>query len=353
MSWQLTPLGQLTRIRTGKLDANANSPDGAYPFFTCAREPLRIATYSYDCECVLVAGNGDLNVKYHFGKFDAYQRTYIIESNSKERLDVRYLFHFMDNYLDRLRTESIGGIIKYIKLDNLTEALIPLPSLPEQRRVAAILDKAAELRAKRREAIAKLDQLLQSMFIDMFGDAKTNSKGWPISPVSEVAECLDRLRRPVTARDRVAGDVPYYGANGQQGWIDRPIFNEPLVLVAEDGGHFEQPERGVAYRIDGPSWVNNHAHILRANSGLIETEFLHRALRHFDFMPYISGSTRAKLTQGQLNAIPVMVPPIHLQIEFARRIEGVQAQAALVYRSSKHLDAMFSSLQHRAFTGTL
>ena len=75
-------VSDLTKIRTGKLDANASSEDGKYPFFTCSKEPLRISTYTYDCECVLVAGNGDLNVKYYNGKFDAYQRTYIIEDNS-------------------------------------------------------------------------------------------------------------------------------------------------------------------------------------------------------------------------------------------------------------------------------
>lgn len=74
-------LGDLVNIKTGKLDANASAVDGAYPFFTCSKEPLRISTYSYDCECVLVAGNGDLNVKYYNGKFDAYQRTYIITEN--------------------------------------------------------------------------------------------------------------------------------------------------------------------------------------------------------------------------------------------------------------------------------
>lgn len=73
-------LGSLVNIKTGKLDANKNVPEGKYPFFTCSIEPLQIDTYSYDCECVLVAGNGDLNVKYYHGKFDAYQRTYIIES---------------------------------------------------------------------------------------------------------------------------------------------------------------------------------------------------------------------------------------------------------------------------------
>ena len=65
-------LGDLTKIKTGKLDANASSPDGKYPFFTCAIEPLRIDSYSYDCECVLVAGNGDLNVKYYNGIFECF-----------------------------------------------------------------------------------------------------------------------------------------------------------------------------------------------------------------------------------------------------------------------------------------
>ena len=87
-------IGELTSIRTGKLDANAACPDGRYPFFTCSKKPLQISTYSYDCECVLVAGNGDLNVKYYKGKFDAYQRTYIIEDNSGGKLYMPFLYFF-------------------------------------------------------------------------------------------------------------------------------------------------------------------------------------------------------------------------------------------------------------------
>ena len=83
-------LGDITKIRTGKLDANAADDDGVYPFFTCSREPLKINSYSYDCECVLVAGNGDLNVKYYNGKFDAYQRTYIIEAKQTDVLYMPY-----------------------------------------------------------------------------------------------------------------------------------------------------------------------------------------------------------------------------------------------------------------------
>ena len=117
---ELKRLGDYVKIRTGKLDANAASENGQYPFFTCSIEPLRIDTYSYDCECALVAGNGDLNVKYYNGKFDAYQRTYIIESNDKTVLSVPYLYCFLNKYVETLRKQAIGGVIKYIKLGNLT-----------------------------------------------------------------------------------------------------------------------------------------------------------------------------------------------------------------------------------------
>ena len=138
-------LGDLTRIRTGKLDANASSVDGQYPFFTCSKEPLKIATYSYDCECILVAGNGDLNVKYYNGKFDAYQRTYIIEGNDNDRLYIPYLYFFMDKYVEELRKLSIGGVIKYIKLGNLTDAMIELPNIEMQKNIVRLLSKLKDM----------------------------------------------------------------------------------------------------------------------------------------------------------------------------------------------------------------
>jgi type I restriction enzyme S subunit len=176
----LQRLGDFVKIRTGKLDANASSPDGEFPFFTCAVEPLRINSYSYDCECVLIAGNGDLNVKHYSGKFDAYQRTYIVETLDSAKLNFRYLYHFMERYVGRLRQMSIGGVIKYIKLGYLTEAQIPLPPLEEQRRIAEVLDRADAVRQKRRLALQTLDSLLQSVFLDMFGDPVSNSKAWNI-----------------------------------------------------------------------------------------------------------------------------------------------------------------------------
>ncbi len=181
-------LGDYVKIKTGKLDANAANSNGQYPFFTCSVEPLRIDTYSYDCECVLVAGNGDLNVKYYNGKFDAYQRTYIIESENKDVLSVPYLYCFLDKYVEELRKQSIGGVIKYIKLGNLTEAQIPMRSIAEQNEIVTNLNKVNTLISLRKQQLSKLDELVKSRFIEMFGDPIRNEKGWPIVTLGEVAE---------------------------------------------------------------------------------------------------------------------------------------------------------------------
>ena len=180
-------LGELTKIRTGKLDANASSPDGEYPFFTCSKEPLKISSYSYDCECVLVAGNGDLNVKYYNGKFDAYQRTYIIEDNSNGRLYLPYLYYFMNGYVEELRKLSIGGVIKYIKLRNLTDALIELPEIETQKYIVSILSKIKELIDFRYQELKMLENLIKARFIELFGEPLSNQKGWQTMSIVEAA----------------------------------------------------------------------------------------------------------------------------------------------------------------------
>ena len=179
-------IGDITKIRTGKLDANAADENGQYPFFTCSKEPLKINTYSYDCECVLVAGNGDLNVKYYNGKFDAYQRTYIIEDDSDGLLFMPYLYFFMESYIDELRKQSIGGVIKYIKLKNLTDALIELPSIEVQRKIVNIISKSKEIVRRKENEFELLDELVKARFMEMFGDPMINPYEWKVINISEV-----------------------------------------------------------------------------------------------------------------------------------------------------------------------
>jgi type I restriction enzyme S subunit len=138
------------------------------------------------------------------------------------------------------------------------------------------------------------------------------SEASPFSTVqlADVVDILDNLRIPINGAERMgrAGTVPYYGANGFQGWIDRPLFDEPLILLAEDGGNFDDfASRPIAYRIDGPAWVNNHAHIIRAKAG-VNQSFIFWSIVNKDIRKYIAGGTRTKLTQGELRRIELNLP---------------------------------------------
>ena len=163
-------LGDLVNIKTGKLDANQADENGKYPFFTCSKEISKINSYSYDCECVLIAGNGDLNVKYYNGKFEAYQRTYILTSIDDNSLLNKYLYWFMNRYIVQLRSQSIGGVIKYIKLGDLTNISLNLPTLGVQKKIVGIFESIERLIVRKVFLLKVLDDLIKSRFVEMFGD---------------------------------------------------------------------------------------------------------------------------------------------------------------------------------------
>ena len=134
--------------------------------------------------------------------------------------------------------------------------------------------------------------------------------GWPKWRLEDCCDILDSRRMPVNAEERGKriGDIPYYGANGQQGVIDDFIFDEPLILMAEDGGRFDEfATRPIAYRISGKSWVNNHALVLRAKRGFCQDAVFY-TLEHKDIQPFIVGGTRAKLNQRALRSIEISLP---------------------------------------------
>jgi type I restriction enzyme S subunit len=153
----------------------------------------------------------------------------------------------------------------------------------------------------------------------------------PMVALSDCCEFLDHLRRPVKESERVSGPYPYFGANGQQGWIEDYLFHEPLVLLAEDGGHFSNPERGIAYKISGKTWVNNHAHVLRPIEGVITVDYLFHALRNRDVRRHLSGSTRDKLTKAGACQIEIPLPPLEEQ----RRIAAMLDQCTILNASQE------------------
>ena len=173
------------------------------------------------------------------------------------------------------------------------------------------------------------------------------------------AECLDSFRKPINASERAnrEGDIPYYGATGQVGWIDDFLTNEQLVLVGEDGAPFLDLIKDKAYIIEGKAWVNNHAHILRSRFGTVGNLFLMHYLNVFNYNDFVNGTTRLKLTQGSMDTMPVPIPPVPEQQRIVDRIESLFAK--LDEAKQKAQDALDSfetrkaAILHKAFTGEL
>ena len=150
--------------------------------------------------------------------------------------------------------------------------------------------------------------------------------GWCIASVAAVADCLDFMRKPVKKDDRQSpsATVPYYGANGQVGWIDEFLFDEDLVLVVEDET-FIGRTKPFSYIVQGKSWVNNHAHVLRPVVG-VSAEYLNLCLQRYDFIPLTSGTTnRRKLTKGGLLDAQFLFAPLVEQSRIVARVASLRA----------------------------
>lgn len=136
--------------------------------------------------------------------------------------------------------------------------------------------------------------------------------GWTARPLGDLVDVLDRLRKPITKTDRKAGPYPYYGATGVLDHVDGYLFDEPLLLIGEDGAKWEAGANS-AFSINGKTWVNNHAHVIRPHRDKVLDDWLIYYLNGADLMPFVSGMTVPKLNQGRLREIPIPLPPLEEQ----------------------------------------
>ncbi|MBB86064.1 MAG: restriction endonuclease [Xanthomonadales bacterium] len=305
-------LGQVCKIQTGKLNANAAVENGPYMFFTTAKETSRIETYRWDAEALLIAGNANVGeVKHYVGKFEAYQRTYVLTSFISA-IDVRFLYFILSSYLKKyLEERTNSAAMTYIVLSTLENFPVPIPcpenpkkSLAIQADIVRILDSftelttelTTELKARRKQYNYYRDQLLS--FED--GDVEWKTLG-------ELAENLDSKRKPITSGLRESGEIPYYGASGVVDYVKDYIFDGDFLLISEDGANLLARNTPIAFSISGKSWVNNHAHVLRFET-YAERRYVEYYLNSIDLTPYISGAAQPKLNKKNLESIRLPNP---------------------------------------------
>ncbi|SSC09246.1 restriction endonuclease subunit S [bacterium endosymbiont of Bathymodiolus sp. 5 South] len=185
--------------------------------------------------------------------------------------------------------------------------------------------------------------------------AKNNSqlpKGWEVKKLGEVCEILDNLRKPITKRDRIDGDYPYYGATGILSYIDDYIFDEQLVLIGEDGAKWFCGANS-SFIVNGKFWVNNHAHVVRPNKNIIFDNWIVYFLNFSDLTEYITGMTVPKLNQGNLKNIQITVPPLSEQKRIVaildRTFKTIDQAKTNAEQNLKNAKELFESYLNRIF----
>ena len=354
-------LGDYVNIKTGKLDANASSENGAYPFFTCSVIPLKIDTYSYDCECVLVAGNGDLNVKYYNGKFDAYQRTYIIESKDKTVLLVPYVYCFLDKYVETLRKQSIGGVIKYIKLGNLTDATIPIYDIQKQKEIVSKLDHVDSLITARQEQLAKLDELVKSRFIELFENGES-----PIKTVEELCSAIvdcphttpkyeGELNNPAIRTSEIKKG---YIAWETMRYVSDEEYEERTARLKPEAGDIVYGREGTfgnaAILPDGYNFcLGQRVMLLRPDYSKCTSEYLlHEVITDDVYRQALEknkASTVAHVNVKDVKKFKIPLPSFDKQNQFAAFVEQTDKSKLAIQQSLAELETLKKAMMQKYF----
>ena len=352
-------LKELINVRTGKLDANVSSENGKYPFFTCSKETLKINTYSYDCECVLLAGNGDLNVKYYNGKFDAYQRTYILECKN-EIISTKYLYYFMKKYLKILRNQSIGGVIKYIKLANISEAIIPIYSKEEQEEIVNNISKVEEVLNIKNKQIKELNNLIKSQFVEMFGNIKIYER------LSDYSILITKGASPkwqginykrkgtlfITSENVREGYIdiskPKYLENKINEILPRSILRKEDILINIVGASIG---RAAKYNYEYLANINQAVALVRTKN--INNIFLltylnsEQAIKMYNDMK--KGGARENLSLKNISDLKIPKATLALQNQFSEIVKQIDKQKFEIEKSLKATQELYESLMEKYF----
>ncbi len=284
-----------------------------------------------------------------------------------DKIDGRFLYHFLKTV--DFYSLAPATTVPALRKSDLEKLPTPCPPLAEQRRIAAILDKADAMRTKRREALAQLDSLTQSIFMEMFGDPARNPKKWRVLSFKDA--CETKLGKMLDARQQTGQNKRRYLRNANVQWFDINLFDllemdfdadarrtfnlqKGDLLICEGG----EPGRAAIWQGQLEDiYFQKALHRGRPKAGVAEPEYLVWLLWFLankgGLGDHISAATIAHLTGEKLKGMPIPVPPIALQKTFATQIQAVEALKTQHRAALTELDALFASLQHRAFQGEL
>ena len=285
-------------------------------------------------------------------------------------LDRRFLAYFLrqQSMVDYANSRAAGANLPRLSPTELAKIQIPLPPLAEQKRIACILDAADALQTRRHESLAQLDSLLQSTFLTLFGDPVENPRGWEVVTVGEEVDFLTSGSRGWAKYYTESGDIFIRIQNLRGGVLDlsdiafvnapdsaearrtKVVVGDVLLSITADLGRTAVIPSGI-----GKAHINQHLAILRFK--VMNPTFVSHQIASDGCQSQFGRLNRAAVKAGlnfnDVRSIRLLKPPLDLQQRFATIVESVEKQKARLRTHLADLNALFASLQHRAFAGEL
>lgn len=303
----------------------------------------------------------------------------IIRAN--EKVDVEYLKHFLSSDLcaKEINAYENGAAQPNLSASDLKKFQIPLPPLSEQKRIAEILDKADELRQKRQQSIEKLDELLQTTFIDMFGDPVSNPKGWETKPLKNFALKVQSGNTPKGGKENylkegitffrsqnvwknkiIYDDIAFIDEETHKKMLGSSLKHKDILMTKTGRINTENSSLGRAAIYlgeDDKANLNGHVYLIRL-SEKVNPFFILSILTLPSYYEYIrslcvGGIDKRQLNKEHIESFSIIYPPIELQDKFAKIKQNIEQQKQILIKQLEQQENLFQSLQQRAFNGEL
>lgn len=300
----------------------------------------------------------------------SFGRPYILKTNGcihdgwlvlkqyQSNLQCDFLYYLLSSPFvqKQFQQSAQGSTVRNLNTQRVAKIIIPIPPLLEQKRIVEKLDKIFAAIDKAKSQTEKNLQNAKDVFSSYLNNIFNHpAHNWEEKKLGELCDVLDFRRKPITRKDRTRGLYPYYGATGIVDFIDSFLFDEPLLLVGEDGARWGAGEP-CAFIASGKYWVNNHAHVLKPKN-CMSMQYLVYFLNYSDLTPYITGTTVLKLNQQKLRSISVPSPSLPEQKRIVEKLDVLQSKTQelekIYTQKLKDLEELKQAVLQQAFNGKL
>ena len=277
-----------------------------------------------DC---LIGMDGDFNVGIWKGG-TALLNQRVCKLIPSDKVSLKFLYYYIPERLNEINSKTVFTTVKHLSSKQIKEIGVPDISLSEQQRIVSYLDSAfAKIDAVAKNAEASLNEA-KALFQSALTKMMEPKEGWEEKHLDELAENFDNRRIPVKLDKRKGGQYPYYGASGIVDYVEDYIFEGNYLLISEDGANLLARATPIAFSVSGKFWVNNHAHILKFNNSFTQ-QYVEYYFKSINIKEYVTGAAQPKLTQRNLNKIPINIPSINEQqliVGDLRKLENIIQQ---------------------------